>query len=100
MLCPYVLETFAVQLNELKVGDGGINSVYKFAGTTPDITLTWVCTIYVLDARLKVNIPEVPKWDLTHVKGYISVTKNSCSISKSSSKPSNWSCLALRSCGV
>ena len=45
--------------------DDGITPMEKFLGTKTDINLknhhTWVCTFYVLDARLQVNIAGLPK---------------------------------------
>ena len=39
MLCPYSLNYFAEQLDEIKVGYGGITPMEKFSGTKRDITL-------------------------------------------------------------
>ena len=54
-------------MNALKADDGGITTIKKFAGTTTDISLKnhhkWGCPVYVLDARLKENIDELPKWE-------------------------------------
>ena len=47
--------------------DDGITPMEKFLGTKTDINLknhhTWVCTFYVLDARLKGNIAGLPRWE-------------------------------------
>ena len=36
MLCPYVLNSFAEQLNVIKVDDNGITTMEKFEFTTTD----------------------------------------------------------------
>ena len=76
MLWTYALKAFLEQLNVLKVDDYYITPVEKFAGTTKENSLknhhTWVCPVYVLDAILKGNIAELPKWEpISHAGIYI-----------------------------
>ena len=65
MLGTYALKAFEEQLNIIMLENYGITPMEKFAGTKTDITLKnhhiWFCTVYVLDARLRVNIPGLPK---------------------------------------
>ena len=67
MLLPYELRTSVEQFNGLKVDDDVINTMEKFAGTTPYITLKnhhiWGCPVYVSDERFECNIYGIPKWE-------------------------------------
>ena len=58
------MKDFLEQLNELKVHNDGITPMEKFLGTTTEITPknhhTWGCPVYVLDARLQINIAGLP----------------------------------------
>ena len=64
MLWKYALNALSEQLNELKVGDDGVNPMERFTGETTYITLKnhhiWGCPVYVLDARLQINIAGLP----------------------------------------
>ena len=65
MLCTYELNSFAENLNKLKVDDDGITPMEKFSGTTADITLinhhTRGYKVYVLDKILQGNTVGLPK---------------------------------------
>ena len=47
MLWKYSLKYFSEKLNELKLGDDGINTMEKFSGTTTHITLKIISHWYV-----------------------------------------------------
>ena len=66
MLCPYALNSFAEQYNELKVYGDGFTPVENVLDTTTNFTLrtchTWGCPVYLLDAIFQGNISGLPKW--------------------------------------
>ena len=105
MLWTYALKVSVEQLNKIKVNYYGFTTMDKFAGPTTDINLknhhTWVCPVYVLDAKLQ----RQNSWTIQAVilitcrDIYWSLTIPFI-ISSSGSKPSNLSFSTSISCAI